>query len=237
MFGLDRPNRLLQPWKNVKQFSEELYAMLTQDKPIQHDGPVTIRVPEGQTALKLVRGEPGKDAEPAPSIRARPIPTVPTPLSTGSKPASPGGQSYGSKESKYEPLISIHGGTDFKGHEPVRFDTPPQIYNPKNRKYEVVAPFDYSGPNPKKNTRIYTEDAATSVYVGKVSSGTGNSYQVAIYPLGPNDITSAFTVTVTVPMIDPDETIDAGTWIFGIHVFTDSEGVDSYFYQPAVWVS
>jgi hypothetical protein len=247
MFGLDRPNRLLQPWKNVKQFSEELYAMFTSKAPVEHEGPVTIKVKDGETALRLVRGEPGRDADAPSSLRARPIPR-PQPATSKSQPllSKTSNQRVSSIESspivppkKYRPLLSVEGGIDFRGSEPVRFDTPPQTYNPKTKQYEPPPPWpdhiDHDTPLDLRSSLV----PLGGTLVGRVLSGTGKSYQVALYPKGPTG-SPGDTVEVVIPQIDPKETIPRSTWMFGIAKFSVPQPagppVTTYFYQPAVWM-
>lgn len=76
----------------------------------------------------------------------------------------------------------------------------------------------------------------TTVFVGKVASGTGDTYQVALYPDGSHG-DAGDTVEVTIPMIAEDETIDPETWLFGIFLFTDADGNEVYEAQPPVWMS
>lgn len=71
--------------------------------------------------------------------------------------------------------------------------------------------------------------SATTVYLGQVISGTGNTYTVEIY--GTNG-ESAGQVTATVPQIESSEQIPAGTWIAAVHKFDG----DVYKFQIPVWL-
>jgi hypothetical protein len=66
MFGIRNPQRLLAPFQDWRGFVRELYAMLADrtPRPAEHDGPVTIRVPEGQVGLRIERA--GRREAPAP---------------------------------------------------------------------------------------------------------------------------------------------------------------------------
>jgi hypothetical protein len=69
-----------------------------------------------------------------------------------------------------------------------------------------------------------------------VLSGSGDTYSVALYPDGPN-AGAGDTVTVTIPVMDPDETIDHDTWLYSIFEFTDEDGNPTYTCQPPVWMA
>ncbi len=80
---------------------------------------------------------------------------------------------------------------------------------------------------------------ATTSFLGKVISGTGNRYKVALYGNGSSQPSTA-TVTATVPQIDPNEQIPADTWIAAVHAFTsigpDLNPVVTYEFQPPVYL-
>jgi hypothetical protein len=77
--------------------------------------------------------------------------------------------------------------------------------------------------------------------VGIVQSGSGGSYRVTLYPEG-FDRDSGETVTVLVPNIADDESIDASTKIVGIIAIPVpsiliGESTTIYYYQPPVWMA
>ncbi len=79
----------------------------------------------------------------------------------------------------------------------------------------------------------------TTVFLGKVVSGTGDTYRVDIYGHGKDYDATAENVVVTIPEIDPDDEIPAGTWINPIFRFTntvDGGSVTTYQCQPPVWL-
>ncbi len=80
----------------------------------------------------------------------------------------------------------------------------------------------------------------TTTFLGKVVSGTGDTYRVDIYGHGSNHDATLEAVVVTIPEIDPDDEIPVGTWINPIFKFTntvDGRSVTTYQCQPPVWLS
>lgn len=83
-----------------------------------------------------------------------------------------------------------------------------------------------------------------TVFMGKVSSGSGDTYQVTLYSGGPDAPADSPDVKVKIPMIDLADQIPADTWIGPIFqfpatagVFGDSGEEFSYYCQPPVWMS
>lgn len=242
MFGLNNPNRLLQPWKNVKQFSEELYAMFSSKAPVEHEGPVTIRVKEGQTALTLKRGSEGQfdPRTPPQPTRPRSAPTPARPkfgdatMAVPADRATIGPTSAPTLSKKYKPLLAVEGGIDFRGNEPVRFETPPQVRNPKTGKFESIKdPIDFSEP-PHKDNVLASKKGKGGGLAGIVTGGTGPTWNVDLYEGGPaGEFTES--ITVNIPKIADDEDAPVGLWLFGISKLTvDDE--DIYYFQPPVWL-
>ena len=80
-------------------------------------------------------------------------------------------------------------------------------------------------------------DSATT-FMGQVVSGTGSSYQVNLFSNGPTDVVDDnMPITVTIPMIDPNETIPKDTWLAPIFQFSDANGNPIYSCQPPVWMA
>ncbi len=78
----------------------------------------------------------------------------------------------------------------------------------------------------------------TRVFLGRVVSGSGKTYKVALYDNGPDASPSA-TVSASVPQIDPKETIPPGTWVAAVIRFlsgTQNRPVYTYAFQPPVWL-
>ncbi len=64
----------------------------------------------------------------------------------------------------------------------------------------------------------------TSVFLGKVTGGTGNSYQVDLYGNG-SSAPKTKSVTATVPQLDSRETIPVGIWVSAVFEFAHTTGV------------
>ncbi len=75
----------------------------------------------------------------------------------------------------------------------------------------------------------------TTTFLGKVVSGTGDTYRVSLYGSGSGEDPTD-TVTVTIPEIDPDEEIPVGTWLNPIFQFTNGTTV-TYECQVPIWLS
>lgn len=286
MFGIPNPQKLLQPWRNLQHFSEELYAMMRSRQPVTHEGPVTIRVKPNQTALKLTSSDGPDQPSPFAAV-ARPrqdtrqarqdatsgidvgssnrAPSRTNSATTAPQVAGPGlkldqgqtstitpadyrrsrsatpepadfSKAFGVPTSKAveppslptadrerRPILDVQGAVDFGGPSPVRFERPPQVLNPATGNYDDL----------RNRVLDYPVDPYRVVFMGKVSSGTGNTYQVVLYPDGP-DGDPGDTVTVKIQNIAADETLDPATWL--VPVFRLSAGTaDTYYAQPAVW--
>ncbi len=79
--------------------------------------------------------------------------------------------------------------------------------------------------------------AGTTAFLGKVVSGTGDTYVVDLYGNGSGRVKTA-TVEVTIPQIADDETIPAGTWINPVFRFTvvGIETTTTYECQVPIWL-
>lgn len=78
------------------------------------------------------------------------------------------------------------------------------------------------------------QPASREIYLGRVIAGSGDIYQVQLYPYGTNGAPGR-VVTVSIPQIAPSEQIPTGTILSAIHKFKQGK---SYYYQsqPPVWV-
>lgn len=85
------------------------------------------------------------------------------------------------------------------------------------------------------DTPILPPGAGTTAYLGKVVSGSGDAYKVALYPDG-KDGDAGDTVDVSVPQIADGEQIPAKTWIAPI-LQVDHDGKTEWWYQPPIWLS
>ncbi len=75
----------------------------------------------------------------------------------------------------------------------------------------------------------------TNVFLGRVQSGSGNTYTVQLYGNGSGQAATALVVA-TVPQIDSGETIPPGTWLAAVHEFLNGDTL-TYEFQPPVWMS
>lgn len=235
MFGISNPQKLLQPWRNLTHFTEELFAMLTSKTPVEREGPVTIRVKPGQTALRLTRGEApaevpfralqknysisdssGRRADVTRRLESPRRASVAQPVDDGRRP-----------------VFQADGAVDFTGDQPVRFSKPPEIFDPTSKTYK---PASIAGDTNWADPNVLTPpvNLFQIVFPGKVVDGKGNSYTVMLFPDGP-DGEAGETVRVTIPTISADEQIDPGTWLFPVFRVSPAD-TDLYFAQPAVWM-
>ncbi len=90
---------------------------------------------------------------------------------------------------------------------------------------ELETPINIKGkPYPPEGS------GGTTVFLGRVVSGTGNTYVVELYGKGSSQAATK-TVTATVPQIADEEQIPPDTWIGAVHQFDGS-----YEFQPPVWI-
>lgn len=262
MFGIGNPQWLLQPWKNLKQFTESLYAALdaARTEPLTHEGPVVIRVPEGQAALRIERrsadaqdllrpGSGPRTASPAGDQAPNPIRERMKREEPPERARGPRGRSTESEArvatgvsteppTRRERHIPIEGAIEFSSKEPVRFAQPPQVWSDSKKEWwtppALKLPDDLPFPELGGGG-----GGGTFVYLGKVlSCPPGGPASVDIYPAGPSgDKLDGGPFEVDLPTISSDEDLSGVTWLPGIYQFTDSDGNVSFEAYPAVWVS
>lgn len=114
----------------------------------------------------------------------------------------------------------------------------PKIQNPddpRRNRVRVTPPYkspmdigDFAEP--------LLDGGSSTIFMGTVTSGTGDTYMVTTYSSGPGGEPDSPDVQVTIPMIDPTDTIAPGTWLACIFQFADSDGNDTYYSQPPVWM-
>ncbi|MBX6314763.1 MAG: hypothetical protein IRY99_17880, partial [Isosphaeraceae bacterium] len=121
------------------------------------------------------------------------------------------------------PAFEVSGQTAFKG-PPVQFERAPVVFDPIKNEYR---PFEFT----PDFVNIPRETERKGPFMGKVVSGSGDTYEVKLYPDGPDGAPDQETVTVTIPMIADDEKIEADTWINPVFKFGDT-----YFCQVPVWM-
>lgn len=333
MFGINDPSALLRPWKNLQQFSEELYAMFSKGGAPAGGTPVDTRVQapdqparpranrevqDGsrldatrKTRLESARAgvklpdPPGRDSHATQTrtpqagqeeaSRPRPEPTRPEPQTSTSfvgaqfkpKPYEAPRPETKARPQAADDHTSTRRSADQTDHSsPV----PPLLGGGPSRAKEVrqarpagavadpvaarnkkeadakrqsqepskrSSPYqDVSPSRPRRDGNDYKEmdigdfanapaggGGGTTTFLGKVESGSGDTYKVTLYQNGPKGSPDAQPVDVTVPMIDPSDQIPAGTWIAPIFQFPapadefGNAGTGSvYSCQPPVWM-
>jgi hypothetical protein len=80
----------------------------------------------------------------------------------------------------------------------------------------------------------------TTVFLGRVVSGSGATYIVDLFGHGSGRAATA-RVEATVPQIYEFETIPAGTWLAAVHKFVDirdpADPITTYEFQPPIWMA
>lgn len=305
--NLRYPERLLQPWKNLRQFTQELYAMFKDAEDDDVSGGIDVEAPPvkiGERTFKVQR-KPGGELNlvpEAPEAPARPAPAE------GPKRFTPPARRSREPEGRVraepiveerraaaaerprlpEPARARREAPSFAEPEPARTLSQPDAapafrprpaeidLEPRKREVPEITPpggnnrvvaeepgrprpepasfegrFDDATRKPKARgvvnvgtnvdyptppTPSAGGTAGTTTFIGKVSAFLAPNATVTLYPDGPHG-DPGDSVTVNIPTIASDETMDAGTWLFGIFQFTDSNGVNTYFAQPPVWMA
>jgi hypothetical protein len=131
LLGKSAPSRLLRErWKSATDLAQELYAMFTATGPREVEGPLTIRVPEGKAAIRVVREEGGRSADGA----------VPDFGVKKAAPSEPGNAFPGSpKRPRYEPESSRRQG---------RTEIEPQARRPRDPSHAQADPPARPGSGP-----------------------------------------------------------------------------------------
>lgn len=261
MFGIGNPQWLLQPWKNLKQFTESLYAALdaARNEPLTHEGPVVIRVPEGQAALRIER----RSADARDLLRPDSRPRTASPASAQdlnpvrgrTKRQEPPGRAQGPRgrstdsEARLAPGVDtepptrrergqhvpIDGAIEFSSKEPVRFAKPPQVWSDSKKEWYTPKPWEY--PEDLPFPMIGGGGGGTNVFIGRVTSSSPGETQCDLYPSGPDgDKLDGGPFTINMPTLDPNETFEIGDWIYGIFAFSGSHGTE-YYAQPPSWIA
>lgn len=296
MFGINNPQSLLRPWKNLTEFVENFYTMLSKpDDAVEHRGPVTLRAKPNEPALRIVRDQPGDTSytfggkttklsdnlasdsarqAPAFQVPAQPdrpqsktkfadtykppsflpitAPAIAFPNAPSPPPVTPF-PSYAPPAAvpsppipvapfsipsfaipapipPSTPVLFVQGPARFAGPDPVQFDRVPQFLDPGTHKY-------FDAPWFKPKMANLAADAGSITLMGKVVSGSGDTYTVQLYSSGPGNPKDDGLVTVTIPTADPDDSLPGGTWLSPVCKFQNDKGADVYYCQPPVWIS
>jgi hypothetical protein len=257
MFGIPNPQKLLQPWRNLQHFTEELYAMLA-------DGsgktPASASAPGPQPAgigpaNKLARARAPEVTPSRPAAVAKSADT-PRPAQADSRAERPEPTRRRDRtdaslepERLPQPAIHVAGPARVTVASPLGIpaaslrrvpyssipDGVPEIASHHRQDWITIEPVKF----PATDTEWSPGDSPNThfqLFVGQVVSGSGDTYQVQLFSQGPFGGGTNNTVEVKIPTIDPDETIDPGTWLYGIYQFVDPTGLKIYTAQPAVWL-
>jgi hypothetical protein len=170
MISFTQRNRLLRedPWPDATALAQEIFAMLSPDTEVEHNGPLNLRAnPNGSPMI--VRNYADGDS-----------------LITVNRPGGgPGGK------------VVI-------------------------RDNQIVF-------EPSQGTSGTTVVAGTNTFLGKITSGTGANYIVALYPNGPNGGVGG-SVSAFHPEAASDAQFPIGTWI------TVVQAGGTYIFTSAVWL-
>jgi hypothetical protein len=111
-------------------------------------------------------------------------------------------------------------------------------------------PFAYSRPDlhvprlpdvdwtlPVNGVPIPADTGTGGGVMGKVVSGSGDTYIVDLYEAGKNSAATQTGITVFVEQIDPDDAIPPDTWIAPVIQVTSDAGDTEFWFQPATWVN
>jgi hypothetical protein len=125
-----------------------------------------------------------------------------------------------------KPVFEASGEIRFSGLNPVQFDAPPRIFNPKTDEYE---PYDFDG----SLTRIPLDDNGGDVFWGQVVSGKGATYTMDIYTDPDPETQPLDRVSVSVVGLDSKETVPPKTWVYP--VVPNADGTRWYALVP-MWI-
>jgi hypothetical protein len=266
MWGVSEPVRLLKEnWKDPTKLAQELYAMFTARTPVVHEGPVTIKVRAGETALRIVQGD-RDDADfgatdlgrPAaqPAIRRaaeegrrpgdRPIfepePAEPRRRARWSEPESLRRGAGEPAEPVSDPETGAYAAPALEIDGPVRFKGPPpqfesspMIWNPQARRYMPPQWQWPEMPDAPKPDEVGGGGAGT--FSGKVvqQAETNKEYYVMLYPSGPNVEPGPNDTPVKVHIYELNENEEFRPGEW-LHGIVNY-GEQGYWCQPPIWIA
>lgn len=226
---------LRERWANPTILSEEIYAILAGDVPETLNGPVTINNPTGGPAI-VVNQLGGSDQllqvqrAPAQPFDFPPLPGVPG----SGLPDLP--QFPGLPPLPAQPEIPPLGDGQPLPRRPDQPDIPPT--GPGLTVVGVLGN-DPSGDVPPRGEPGGPAplSGGGNVSLGRVVSGSGDTYVVDLYGAG-SGMPATARVVATVPQIDPAAVIPEGTWLAAVHAFIPDglTGVVTHEFQPPVWL-
>jgi hypothetical protein len=131
-----------------------------------------------------------------------------------------------------DPLVEIDGPVVFSGQEPIQLSRAPFVWNPETASYQEM-PWKFP-EMPDSIKPLGAATAGTTVFIGKVVSGSGDTYQVTLYPDG-KDGEPGDTVEVEIDSMHEDEELDPDTWLYGIFQFGAGDEA-TYTCKVPVWM-
>jgi hypothetical protein len=257
-YGFKDPSSLLRPWpnKDIQFFAEELYALLVssesidigeepQDKRVLQRIGIPKSVPEAplqpfkttiESRTESVRAQtyypesPSMATQPSRLRMTQEAPPPPRPVqprsdlqeSTPRLPITPQDEETYRKANPSDSHDSTRPLPETYGDE---------LEPPKKGLGPIQPPLDIGN-----FANGFGGGGGTNVFMGTVQSGTGATYEVTLYQDGPDGTPDSSPVEVTIPQIDPNEKIPAGTWLTGIISFTDSQGNTTFACQVPIWL-
>lgn len=262
-YQLRDPSSLLRTWKSrpLQQFAEELFTLLVAsgaseakeqafalpEFPRPAAGPEIRReravdwLGDLATSVRTIRLE---------SERARTIPLTPATVSTLAAEAPPrpqraaGSPAPSALVAPPRPIPEVVRTREAPAPPPGRPpERPGPTVGPGAPGVLPLSDSRHQGFQPEQPLLDIGEwgtpplsTGGTTVFLGKVDSGRGDTYEVHLYRSGPKGDPDRETVTVTIPQIDPDEEIPKGTWLSGIMRLTRPDGGTIFVCQVPVWL-
>lgn len=252
-YEIKNPSSLQRPWPTpeIEFFASELYALYvsTEAESVKED-PEEKRNPPSVQITRTIPEEPKpflavREARLAESRAASAAPITPVnfkgPPSTPVQPIPEPNFVRPRKQSQPERSRV----TPFPAEEEAKRSARATPEEPEKKPYpqaddEKSPKKPIPGIKPNLDIGDFARPpgggGGNSTYMGKVMSGTGNTYQVNLYLSGPDDSSNTQPVQVKIPQIDPSDKISPDTWLTGIILFTDSSGNPAYYCQPAIWM-
>lgn len=256
-YGFKDPSSLLRPWpnKDIQFFAEELYALLTssesidlgeqpQDKRVLERLGVPKSIPEPplepfkatiESRVEAVRSQTYQPE--TPSMAKQPSRSRVVPQETASRPPTT------------QPPSNIHETTPRLPLTPAEEEVQRKTTTRDSQASTLKMPANYGEELEKKKSGLgpiispldignfaspIGSGGGTTVYIGKVVSGTGDTYEMKLF--NPDTTLPDQIVEVKILQIDHDETIPANTFVPGVFTYTDKDGNTTFYAQVPVWI-
>lgn len=218
--------------------ADELFAMFDDSIPQTNNAPVTINTPPNSSGL-TVNANPGDNGF---TVNGGNSTITGSNINLGGPTFSPGSNSFSSGPSTITigrgPTNDYAGDTTNVGGSTMTFGPIKVTVCPVGENCSFHLDFPEGGL--LNGQPIGGGGSGTSAFLGRVTSGTGDTYQVDLYGDGPDDSPTA-SVTAKVPQIDDTEEIPPGTWLDCVHQFgkLDQQGqpIFTYAFQPPIWLA